>query len=64
MWDLLPVGTGQNVVVGHGVGNLFADSDHLSINDGDRRSVHKTVNEWRVGILINLLEPAGELFAG
>jgi hypothetical protein len=33
-------------------------------NDGSRGPVHKTIDEWSVGILENLLDRAGKLVGG
>src|SRR5262245_13585305 len=44
-----------------GVSELLADVDHRVINNRKGRSVHKTVDERRIRILINLLDPASEL---
>ena len=56
---VVSAGSRQNIMIGRGVGDLLADVDHGAVNAGPRRSVHKTVNERRVGVLINLLNPAG-----
>src|SRR5580704_1528688 len=61
---IISAGSGQNIVVGGGVGSLLADIDQLSVNHGEGGSLHQTVNEGGVGILINLLDPAGELVGG
>src|SRR5579862_7741931 len=58
---IVPAGSGKDVVVRRGVGGLLADVDHLAVNDGARGSVHQAVDEWSVGILINLLDSAGDL---
>src|ERR1700758_3504973 len=38
---VVPAGGGQNVGVGRGIGNLFADVDDGAINHGIRRAVHQ-----------------------
>jgi hypothetical protein len=52
---------GKHVVICRGVSDLLADVDRVAINDGESSSIHQTVNEWSVGILINLLDLAGYL---
>src|ERR1039457_1465803 len=57
-------GSSQNVVIRAGVGSLLADVDQLPVNHGVGGPTHQAVNERGVGILINLLDPAGELVGG
>ena len=50
----------QNIVVSGCVSDLLTDVDDLSVHDGECRPAHKAVDEWRVGILKNLLGAAGK----
>src|SRR5579863_3212777 len=58
---IVSAGGGQNVMVRRGIGNLLANIDDRAIDDGVAGSVHQTVDERGVGILINLLDSAVEL---
>jgi hypothetical protein len=51
----------QNVAIVRGKGRLAADIDLAAINNSRRGPVYQTVDERRVGILKNLLNPAAEL---
>src|SRR4029077_1036177 len=51
----------QNVVIGSGIGNLRTDVNFGAIDDLDGGSIHESVDEGCVRILINLLNAAGEL---
>ena len=52
-------GSGQHVVVGRRIGDMFADVHQATVDECDRGSVYQAVNEGCVRILINGLNPAG-----
>jgi hypothetical protein len=58
---IFAAGSGKNVVIGVGEGDLLADVDMGTVDVGDRGSIHETVDKRRVRIQINLLDAAGEL---
>ena len=58
---VVAAGSGQDVGVGRGVSGLFADVDDGAVDHGSGRAIHQAVDEGGVGILINLLDAAGEL---
>ena len=60
MWGLLPVGVGQDVVVGVAYAPA-ADVGRRAVHRRNRRAVDQAVDERRRGILKNLLDSAGEL---
>src|ERR1700731_1048214 len=58
---VVSAGSGQNVMVSAGISDLLADIDCGAIHRSECSPVHQTVNEWRVRILINLLDISGKL---
>src|SRR6478609_10076927 len=63
MW-IVTAGSGQHIVIIRSECDLLTDADIAAIDGGNRCAVHKAVEEWRGGVLENLLDPAGELVRG
>jgi len=52
---------GQHAVIVTGVGDLAADIRRRAVDHGIRSPVNQTVDERRVGVLVDLLDVAREL---
>jgi hypothetical protein len=51
-------------MVVRGVGDVLTDMSERAVDHRERRAVDETVDEWRGRILKDLLNRAGNLFAG
>jgi hypothetical protein len=59
-----PRRSGQNVAIVRGKSHLLADVDRAAIHDGSCGPIHQAVDEWRCGVLKDLLDSAGKLVSG
>src|SRR5215472_7261592 len=58
---IVSAGASQHVVIIGGVGHLPANMAQTATHDGISAPVHQTIDEWRMGILKDLLDGTAEL---
>ena len=61
---IVPVGRVQHVVISSGVGDLLTAVLYRIAHRGKSTPIDQAIDERRIGILIDLLDPAGELVRG